>query len=120
MIKPFRIDIPQTALEDLAAKLAGAHLPNPLPGDDWTTGVPVSFLTELVDYWRTEYDWRAAEAELNAFPQYTTEIEGQQIYFLHVPSAEPEALPLLLTHGWPGSVVEFLDVIGPLTDPVAH
>ncbi|WP_405061756.1 epoxide hydrolase [Kribbella sp. NBC_01505] len=119
-IKPFRIDIPQSDLDDLAAKLAGARLPTPLPGDDWTTGVPVAYLAELVDYWRTKYDWRAAEAELNAFPQYTTEIEGQQIYFLHVTSAEPGALPLLLTHGWPGSVVEFLDVIGPLTDPVAH
>ncbi|MFI5730785.1 epoxide hydrolase family protein [Kribbella sp. NPDC051587] len=120
MIKPFSIDIPQSALDDLAAKLAATRLPAALPGDDWTTGVPVSFLAELVDYWRTEYDWRAAEAELNAFPQYTTEIEGQQIYFLHVTSAEPGALPLLLTHGWPGSVVEFLDLIGPLTDPVAH
>ncbi len=119
-IKPFRIDIPQSALDELAAKLAAARLPTPLPGDDWTTGVPVAYLAELVEYWRTKYDWRAAEAELNAFPQYTTEIEGQQIYFLHVTSAEPNALPLLLTHGWPGSVVEFLDVIGPLTDPVAH
>ncbi len=119
-IKPFRIDIPQTALDELAAKLAATRLPTPLPGDDWTTGVPVAYLTELVDHWRTKYDWRAAEAELNAYPQYTTEIEGQQIYFLHVTSAEPNALPLLLTHGWPGSVVEFLDVIGPLTDPVAH
>ncbi|TDD44705.1 epoxide hydrolase [Kribbella antibiotica] len=120
MIKSFRIDIPQTALDDLAAKLAGTRLPTPLPGDDWATGVPVSYLAELVDYWRTTYDWRAAEAELNGFAQYTTEIEGQQIHFLHVTSAEPDALPLLLTHGWPGSVVEFLDVIGPLTDPVAH
>ncbi|MFC9689978.1 epoxide hydrolase family protein [Kribbella sp. NPDC056951] len=119
-IKPFRIDIPQSALDELATKLAAARLPTPLPGDDWTTGVPVAYLTELVDYWRTKYDWRAAEAELNAFPQYTTEIEGQQIHFLHVTSAEPNALPLLLTHGWPGSVVEFLDLIGPLTNPVAH
>ncbi|GAB3947356.1 epoxide hydrolase [Kribbella albertanoniae] len=119
-IKPFRIDIPQSDLDELAAKLAATRLPTPLPGDDWTTGVPVAYLAELVEYWRTKYDWRAAEAELNAFPQYTTEIEGQQIYFLHVTSAEPNALPLLLTHGWPGSVVEFLDVIGPLTDPVAH
>ncbi|MFF1821660.1 epoxide hydrolase family protein [Kribbella sp. NPDC058245] len=119
-IKPFRIEIPQTELDDLAAKLAATRLPAPLPGDGWDTGVPVAYLAELVDYWRTKYDWRAAEAELNAYPQYTTEIEGQQIHFLHVTSAEPDALPLLLTHGWPGSVVEFLDVIGPLTDPVAH
>ena len=120
MIKPFTIDIPQSTLDDLAAKLAGTRLPAPLPGDDWDTGVPVSWLTELVDYWRTKYDWRAAEAEINAYPQFTTEIDGQRIHFLHVKSPEPDALPLVLTHGWPGSIVEFLDLIGPLTDPVAH
>ena len=120
MIKPFSIDIPQSTLDDLAAKLAGARLPAPLPGDDWDTGVPVSWLAELVDYWRTKYDWRAAEAEINAYPQFTTEIDGQRIHFLHVKSPEPDALPLVLTHGWPGSIVEFLDLIGPLTDPVAH
>jgi pimeloyl-ACP methyl ester carboxylesterase len=119
MIKPFTIDIPQSTLDDLAAKLASTRLPAPLPGDDWNTGVPVSWLSSLVDYWRTSYDWRAAEKELNSYPQFTTEIEGQQIHFLHVRSAEPDALPLLLTHGWPGSIVEFLDLIGPLTDPVA-
>jgi epoxide hydrolase len=120
MINPFSIDIPQSALDDLAARLAAARLPAPLPGDDWDTGVPVSWLAELVDYWRTKYDWRAAEAELNAYPQFTTEIDGQRIHFLHVKSPEPDALPLVLTHGWPGSIVEFLDLIGPLTDPVAH
>ncbi|MEU4290214.1 epoxide hydrolase family protein [Kribbella sp. NPDC026596] len=120
MIKSFSIDIPQSTLDGLAAKLAGARLPAPLPGDDWDTGVPVSWLAELVDYWRTKYDWRAAEAELNAYPQFTTEIDGQRIHFLHVKSPEPDALPLVLTHGWPGSIVEFLDLIGPLTDPVAH
>ncbi|WP_405069022.1 epoxide hydrolase [Kribbella sp. NBC_01510] len=120
MIKPYSIDIPQSALDDLAARLAATRLPAPLPGDDWDTGVPVSWLAELVDYWRTKYDWRAAEAELNAYPQFTTEIDGQRIHFLHVKSPEPDALPLVLTHGWPGSIVEFLDLIGPLTDPVAH
>jgi len=120
MIKPFSIDIPQSTLDDLAARLANTRLPAPLPGDDWDTGVPVSWLSTLVDYWRTSYDWRAAEKELNSYPGFITEIEGQQIHFLHVRSAEPDALPLLLTHGWPGSIVEFLDVIGPLTDPVAH
>ena len=119
MIKPFSIDIPQSTLDDLAARLANTRLPAPLPGDDWDTGVPVAWLAELVDYWRTKYDWRAAEAELNRYPQFTTGIDGQRIYFLHVKSPEPDALPLLLTHGWPGSVVEFLDLIGPLTDPVA-
>ncbi|WP_432881444.1 epoxide hydrolase family protein [Kribbella sp. CA-245084] len=120
MIKPFTIDIPQSTLDDLAARLASTRLPAPLPGDDWNTGVPVSWLSSLVDYWRTSYDWRAAEKELNSYPQFTTEIEGQNIHFLHVRSAEPDALPLMLTHGWPGSIVEFLDLIGPLTDPVAH
>ncbi|WP_433161889.1 epoxide hydrolase family protein [Kribbella sp. CA-247076] len=120
MIKPFSIDIPQSTLDDLANRLANTRLPAALPGDDWDTGVPVSWLSGLVDYWRDEYDWRKAEAELNAFPHFTTTIDGQQIHFLHVRSAEPGALPLILTHGWPGSIVEFLDVIGPLTDPVAH
>ncbi|GAB2597612.1 epoxide hydrolase family protein [Kribbella endophytica] len=119
-ITPFRIDIPQTTLDDLQRRLTGARLPAKLPGDGWDTGVPVSWLSELVDYWRTEYDWRKVEQQLNEFPQYTTEIDGQQIHFLHVRSAEADALPLLLTHGWPGSFIEFVDLIGPLTDPVAH
>lgn len=120
MIKPFSIDIPQSTLDDLAARLANVRFPAPLPGDDWDTGVPVSWLSSMVEYWRTSYDWRAAEKELNSYPQFNAEIEGQRIHFLHVRSASPDALPLLLTHGWPGSVVEFLDLIGPLTDPVAH
>ncbi|TCO48532.1 pimeloyl-ACP methyl ester carboxylesterase [Kribbella antiqua] len=120
MIKPFRIDIPQSTLDDLATRLANTRLPAALPGDSWDTGVPVSWLAELVEYWRTGYDWRAAEAELNAYPQFTTTIDGQLIHFLHIKSPEPNALPLMLTHGWPGSIVEFLDVIGPLTDPVAY
>jgi pimeloyl-ACP methyl ester carboxylesterase len=120
MIKPFSIDIPQSALDDLTARLRNTRLPAPLPGDDWDTGVPVTWLSELVDYWRDEYDWRKVEKQLNAYPQFTTEIDGQQIHFLHVKSPEPDALPLVLTHGWPGSIVEFLDLIGPLTDPVAH
>ncbi|MFI7001756.1 epoxide hydrolase family protein [Nocardia sp. NPDC050175] len=119
-IREFRIDIPQQQLDDLRTRLDGARWPAPLPGDGWDTGVPTTWLRELVDYWRTEYDWRAAEAELNSYPQYTTEIDGQNIHFLHIRSPHADALPLLLTHGWPGSVVEFLDVIGPLTDPAAH
>jgi pimeloyl-ACP methyl ester carboxylesterase len=119
-IKPFSIEIPQTTLDDLQARLTRTRLPAPLPGDDWDTGVPVSWLSELVDYWRDEYDWRAMEKQLNGFPQYTTVIDGQQIHFLHVRSAEPDALPLVLTHGWPGSFVEFLDLIGPLTDPRSY
>ena len=86
----------------------------------WRYGVPLGYLRELADYWRTSYDWRVSEAELNQFPQFTTEIDGANVHFLHVRSAEPGAIPLILTHGWPGSIVEFLDVIGPLTDPRAH
>jgi pimeloyl-ACP methyl ester carboxylesterase len=119
-ITPFRIEIPQAQLDDLRDRLDRARWPEALPGDGWDTGVPTTWLRELADYWRTGFDWRAAEAQLNAFPQFNTEIDGQRIHFLHVRSAEPDAFPLVLTHGWPGSVVEFLDLIGPLTDPVAH
>ncbi|WP_425300541.1 epoxide hydrolase family protein [Nocardia cyriacigeorgica] len=119
-ITPFRIDIPQSDLDDLHRRLDATRWPAPLPGDDWDTGVPTDWLRELVTYWRHDYDWRAAERILNEFPQFTTEIDGQLIHFLHVRSPEPDALPLILTHGWPGSIVEFLDLIGPLTDPRAH
>ncbi|WP_280299993.1 epoxide hydrolase family protein [Nocardia neocaledoniensis] len=119
-IQRFRLDIPQQQLDELRYRLDNARWPAALPGDDWNTGVPTAYLRELVDYWRTGYDWRAQEAKLNALGQFTTVIGGQTIYFLHVRSNEPNAVPLLLTHGWPGSVVEFLDLIGPLTDPAAH
>lgn len=119
-ITPFRIEIPQRQLDDLRIRLDATRWPAPLPGDDWDTGVPTAWLRELADHWRTGYDWRAAEAQLNSYPQYTTEIDGQTIHFLHVRSPESDALPLLLTHGWPGSVAEFLDVIGPLSDPRSH
>ncbi|MBB5914580.1 pimeloyl-ACP methyl ester carboxylesterase [Nocardia transvalensis] len=119
-ITPFRIDIPQQQLDDLRARLDNVRWPDALPGDDWDTGVPTHWLRDMVDYWRSGYDWRAAEAQLNAYPQFVTEIDGQRIHFLHVRSAEPGATPLILTHGWPGSIVEFLDLIGPLTDPAAH
>ncbi|MFD3743054.1 epoxide hydrolase family protein [Nocardia sp. NPDC058633] len=119
-IIPFRLEIPQSDLEHLRSRLSDARWPAEQPGAEWSRGVPVAYLRELAEYWRTAYDWRAAEAELNRFAQFVTEIDGQRIHFLHVRSAEPDATPLILTHGWPGSVVEFLDVIGPLTDPAAH
>ncbi|MFD6450648.1 epoxide hydrolase family protein [Nocardia sp. NPDC060220] len=119
-IIPFHLDIPQSELDCLQARLTDARWPAEQPGAEWSRGVPVAYLRELAEYWRTSYDWRAAEAELNKFAQFTTEIDGQRIHFLHVRSANPDATPLILTHGWPGSVVEFLDVIGPLTDPAAH
>ncbi len=119
-IHPFRIDVPQVQLDDLRDRLAATRWPDELPGVDWSYGVPVSYARGLAEHWRTEFDWRAAEAQLNAFPQFTTRIDGQNIHFLHVRSPEPEALPLIITHGWPGSVAEFMKVIGPLTDPAAH
>jgi pimeloyl-ACP methyl ester carboxylesterase len=119
-ITPFTIAIPEADLEDLRDRLARTRWPSELPGVGWSRGVPVDYLKELAEYWRTTYDWRAQEARLNEFPQFITTIDGQRVHFLHVPSAEPDALPLILTHGWPGSIVEFLEVIGPLTDPRKH
>lgn len=119
-LQPFTVDIPETQLDDLRDRLARTRLPQQLPDAGWDYGTELGYLTELIGYWRDRYDWRRAEARLNAFPQFLTEIDGAQVHFLHVRSPEPDALPLVITHGWPGSVVEFLDVLGPLSDPVAH
>jgi pimeloyl-ACP methyl ester carboxylesterase len=119
-IRPFRVQIPQSDLDDLNVRLARTRWPDELPDVGWSYGTPPSYLKELAEYWRTSYDWREHEARLNEFPQFTTTIDGQNIHFLHVRSPEPNALPLILTHGWPGSIVEFMDIIGPLTDPRAH
>jgi pimeloyl-ACP methyl ester carboxylesterase len=119
-IRPFRIDVPQADLDGLQDRLARTRWPDELPGVGWSRGVPLDYIKELAEYWRGGYDWRKWEAKLNENPQFTTAIDGQNIHFLHVRSHEPGALPLILTHGWPGSIVEFLDIIGPLTDPGAH
>ncbi|RJL35664.1 epoxide hydrolase family protein [Bailinhaonella thermotolerans] len=119
-ITPFTLDVAQADLDDLRGRLARTRWPDELPDAGWTHGVPLGYLKELAEYWRTGYDWRVHEARLNAFPQFTTRIDGHDIHFLHVRSPEPDALPLVLTHGWPGSIVEFLDVIGPLADPRRH
>ncbi len=119
-IRPFRVEISQADLDDLQDRLARTRLPRPAPGDDWDYGTPNHYLRETVDHWREGFDWRAQEARMNAFPHYLTEIDGQTIHFIHVPSAEPGAKALLLAHSYPGSFVDFLDMIGPLTDPVAH
>lgn len=119
-MRPFRVDIPQAELDDLGRRLAATRWPDELPGAGWSRGVPLAYLRELAEYWRTEYDWRRAEARLNEFPQFLTEIDGVQVHFLHVRSPHQDATPIILTHGWPGSVQEFLDVVGPLTDPTAH
>jgi epoxide hydrolase len=119
-IQTFRIAIPETDLDDLNDRLARTRWPSELAGIGWSRGVPVEYLKELAEYWLAGYDWRTWETKLNEFPQFMTEIDGANVHFLHVQSREPDALPLILTHGWPGSVVEFMNVIGPLTDPAAH
>lgn len=130
-IRPFRIDVPQADLDDLDERLArtrwtqelaldsGGPQRGPVP-PGWEYGVPVSYVKGLVEHWQREYDWRAWEARLNAHPQFTTTIDGQQIHFIHVRSPDPDALPLILSHGWPNTVVEYLDLIAPLSDPRAH
>ncbi|MEU1545424.1 epoxide hydrolase family protein [Nocardia sp. NPDC005745] len=119
-IRPFRIDIPQADLDDLRSRVARTRWIDDLPGVGWERGVPTAYLRELAGYWAEKFDWRAAEAELNAYPQFTTIVSGQNVHFLHVRSARAEATPLLLLHGWPSSVADFRDMIGPLTDPAAY
>ena len=116
-IQPFRIEIRQADVDYLRHRLAGARWPAELPGVGWTRGVPPGYLRELAEHWRTRYDWRSAEARLNSYPQFVTEIDGQRIHFLHVRSARQDAKPLLITHGYPSSVAEFLHLIGPLASP---
>ncbi|MFI9635859.1 epoxide hydrolase family protein [Nocardia sp. NPDC051929] len=116
-IRPFRIDIPQADLDELRLRLARTRWIDELPSAGWERGVPTGYLKELAGYWAEKFDWRAAEAELNAYPQFTTTIDGQNVHILHVRSAREDATPLLMLHGWPSSVADFRDVIGPLTDP---
>jgi len=119
-ITPFLIDVPQADIDDLRQRLRHARWPEPATVDDWSQGVPLAYLRDLCGYWLDEYDWETAQARLNRFPQYLTDIYGLRIHFLHLRSPHPDALPLVITHGWPGSVVEFGKIIEPLTDPVAH
>lgn len=119
-IRPFRIDVPLFDLENLRDRLAHARWPDGLPGVDWEYGVPLDYLQELAEYWRRDYDWRAHETRLNQFPQFTTSIDGEPLHYLHVRSPEPQALPLLITYGWPSSIVDFWHVIDPLTNPGRH
>ncbi|NEA98322.1 epoxide hydrolase family protein [Streptomyces sp. SID13726] len=120
LVRPFRIDIAQSDLDDLHDRLDRTRWPDDLSAAGWAYGVPAGYLRDLAHHWRHSYDWRAAEARLNEWPQFTTVIDGSTVHFAHVRSPEPDATPLVITHGWPGSIVEFLDVVGPLTDPVAH
>jgi pimeloyl-ACP methyl ester carboxylesterase len=124
-VEPFTIAVPDGALDDLRERLARTRWPERETVDDWSQGVPLAYLRDVCDHWRTRYDWRTREERLNRFPQFRTQLSGGGdeplgVHFLHVRSAEPRAFPLVLTHGWPGSTVEFMNVIGPLTDPAAH
>jgi epoxide hydrolase len=119
-ISQYKIAVPEEDIEDLRFRLRRTRWAPDVPGTGWERGVPTAYLGKLADYWSADFDWRAQEAALNKFPQYITAIDGARVHFLHVPSAEPDATPLLLLHGWPGSIVEFIDVIGPLTDPASH
>jgi epoxide hydrolase len=119
-VTPFRIDIPDAQLEDLRNRLRGTRWPEPATVDDWSQGVPLSYMQELCHYWAEEYDWRATEGRLNEVPGFKTVIDELGIHFLHVRSPHDDALPIVMTHGWPGSIVEFSKVIGALTDPTAH
>jgi pimeloyl-ACP methyl ester carboxylesterase len=119
-VEPFRVEVPEATLEDLRLRLARARFPSQIEGAGWDYGTELSYLERLCRYWKDEYDWRAQEAGLNSFDQYRTVVDGQPIHFIHARSPERHAVPLLIVHGWPGSVVEFQKVIGPLTDPAGH
>ena len=119
-ILPFEIQIPDEVLEDLRQRLAMTRFPQQIEGTGWSYGADLAYIQELVGYWREKYDWRRHEAALNRFPHFTSVIDDQRIHFIHARSAHPDAMPLILMHGWPGSVVEFMNVIEPLTDPEAH
>lgn len=116
-ITPFTIDIPQDDLDDLRRRLQATRWPDQMPGQEWVYGAELSEVQAIVDYWAHDYDWRAAEAVINAHPQFTIQLQGENVHFLHVRSPHEDAVPLLLTHGWPGSIVEFLQVIEPLSSP---
>lgn len=120
VVKPFRIAATDDQLADLERRLAATRWPDPEPVNDWSQGIPLAYVQDVCRYWANEYDWRAREEALNRLPQFITEIDGCDIHFVHVRSPEADAMPLLITHGWPGSIVEFTEVVGPLSDPAAH
>jgi hypothetical protein len=119
-IRPYQVDIPDEELAELRRRIAAVRWPSRELVTDRSQGVQLATMQALTRYWATEHDWRKAEARLNALPQFTTEIDGVDIHFLHVKSPHENALPLIMTHGWPGSVIELLGTVGPLTDPTAH
>ena len=119
-VRPFQVEIPQDKIDDLHRRIAQTHWPTKELVDDRSQGVQLATMQALADYWTKDYDWRKAEAKLNALPQFTTELDGVETHFIHVKSEHEDALPLIMTHGWPGSIIELLETIGPLTDPTAH
>jgi pimeloyl-ACP methyl ester carboxylesterase len=119
-VRPFQVDVPDDAIEDLRRRIVATRWPSRELVADRSQGVQLATVQELARYWTSDYDWRACEAKLNALPQFTTEIDGVKIHFIHVRSRHENALPLIMTHGWPGSVIELLETVGPLTDPIAH
>ena len=119
-VRPFRIEVPQGEIDELRRRINATRWPTGELVTDRSQGVQLAAIQNLARYWTTEYDWRRCEARLNALPQFKTEIDGLHIHFIHVESPHENALPLIMTHGWPGSVVELLDAVGPLTDPPAH
>ena len=119
-IRPFHVETPVAALEDLRRRVAAARLPSKELVDDRSQGVQLATIQALARYWLNDYDWRTCEARLKALPQYTTEIDGEDVHFIHLKSRHKNALPLIITHGWPGSIIEMLEIVGPLTDPTAH
>ena len=116
-MRPYTVSIDQSALDDLQARLALTRLPEKETVDDWDQGLPLAYAKELLDYWRSSYDWRRCEAELNRWPHFKAEIDGLDIHFIHIKSSRADARPMIMTHGWPGSVLEFANVIEALTEP---
>ena len=119
-VRLFHISVPQEAIDDLRARLRATRFPNQQPVKDWSQGVPLAHAKSLIEYWESGYDWRRFETELNSFPNFRTSVDGLGIHFIHVRSPHLDALPIVLTHGWPGSIVEFMNVIRPLTNPTEH
>jgi hypothetical protein len=119
-IRPFTFDVAAADLDDLKSRLVHTRWPERETSTDWSQGIPLAYTQEVCAYWRERYDWRRCEAQLNAHPQFITELDGLDIQFMHVRSPHPQAVPLIMTHGWSGSIIEFLKVVGPLTDPPAH
>jgi pimeloyl-ACP methyl ester carboxylesterase len=119
-VEPFQIAVPEAALADLRERLARTRFPDEIPGSEWTYGSSLAYIRELVEYWRDRYDWRAAERSLNRFPHFRARVDDMRIHFIHQRGSGPKPLPLLITHGWPGSIAEFVEIIGPLSDPASY